>query len=398
MNSQLGESSDVTARELEGLLASGNLDPAKLLAGDWRFHSVFVAPFSPDFAAARQQFLRDGSGPLASSVDQLLRQGVAVSEAAITAKRLFESAQGLCVAVIASDSGITTVPQPFFGHCDAAWLSGAANVVAPQFRDAFAKALTTLPHVAARAWPQTFVSSGTQSGNTRVYWCELAGRCARALGNAPSRTDARIADLGHWAASAVARLAPTDLSVAELATLARCHLVAGERAAACATIARCAAAGGEEVIVELFDALAAMTCTVGGDQAVESWLQSDGLAIAQQLGCVYDVVLARVRMVAASGSGVERLQPAVDALVAANRKLARQALSREPLWQVTAADPGELIDTAMAAECIARSSSFVSKRIEARTIPFHIHGEQLRLPKRALAAWKTVLDQHHILD
>src|SRR4051812_25428519 len=106
------ETPEMMARELEGLLKGGGLDPAALLAGEWRFHSAFLAPFTPSFAEARRLFLADGSGPLAGTVEQLHHQGLAPAEAAATARRLMEAAQGLCVAVLAADHGVATVPQP----------------------------------------------------------------------------------------------------------------------------------------------------------------------------------------------------------------------------------------------------------------------------------------------
>jgi hypothetical protein len=98
----------------------------------------------------------------------------------------------------------------------------------------------------------------------------------------------------------------------------------------------------------------------------------------------------------------ERLVEAADALVAANRKSARQDLTREPIWRVTVA-PGNLLDTTAAAEVIGRTPAFVAKRLEQGTIPFHrsvVDGQsdQVRIPEGALRAWLAVMQAHKLLD
>jgi hypothetical protein len=386
------------ARELEGMLKAGGGDPFAMLAGAWSFHSAFLAPFSPSFANARQQFLVDGGGPLSATVEQLRHQGLGPAEAVEAARRLIGAAQGLCVAVIAGDNGVITVPQPFYGDLAEGWRAGAVQVLAEPYREPFAAALAGLEATAARGWPRAVAGPALQRDDLRTYWIELAHGCASALEFAGTRGDARLADLGHWVADAVTRLAPADLDAEDHAALARCRLAAGDTAGACACIAACAAAGGEDAVVELFDAVATVGSAQGGNAAAVAWLAGEGAAIADRLGCPYDAALARVRLVAAAGGGHDELAPAVEALLVANRKLARQALTREPIWQVTAPDPGELIDTAAAAELIGRSPAALGKRLDARTIPFHARDGQVRLPRRALEAWKAVLDSQKLLD
>jgi hypothetical protein len=375
------------ARELEGLLKGGGLDPAALIAGDWRFHSCFLAPFSPSFAEARQQFLVDGGGPLSATVEQLRRQGVEAGEAAGVARRMIEQAVGLCVAVVGGDHGVTTVPQPFFGHLAAEWRDGASRVLAEPFRAPFAEALAGLEACAARGWPHA-VAGPAMRGDAAAYWLDLAHGAAGAIALAGARGDARLADLGHWVADAIAALAP-PLDGDDHAVLCRCRLAAGEFAAAGAHIDAHAAAGGDAA--ELFDALASACAAAGGDTATAAWLAGPGAALAADQGLAYDAALARIRILAAAGVDGAELAPAVAALLAANRKLARQALTREPIWQVTAADPGELIDTAAAAELLGRSPTAIAKRIEARTMPVHIRDGQIRIPRRALLAWQAAV-------
>lgn len=389
----MAESDDTRAMaaELSGMLKAGAGDPLALLAGSWNFHSCFLAPFSPSFAAARQQFLVDGGGPLSATVEQLRHQGLSASEAAETARKLMTAAQGLCVAVVAGDHGVATVPQPFFGSLDPAWREGAAQVLAADYRPAFAAALAALAGVADRGWPRLVAGPALKGDEVRSYWLELAHGAAEYSELTGHRGDARMADLGHWIGSALAAL-PGELEVEDHAALCRCALVAGAFPAACAHIAACAADGGDDAVVEQLDALATAVCQHGGDAAAAAWLAD----AAAGLGCAYDVALARVRIAAAAGG--DGLASAVEALVAANRKLARQALTREPLWQVTAAEPGELLDTAAAAELLGRSPTAIAKRLEARTIPLHVRDGQVRIPRRALDAWREVLDRHGLIE
>lgn len=385
------------ARELEGMIRGGTLDPSLLLAGQWRFHSVFVAPFTPSFEKARSQFLADGSGPLAGTVEQLMAQGLKPEDAVSAARKLMESAQGLCVTVLAGDHGVSTVPQPFYGHISAEWVDGASRVTGPRFQAAVAAALESLAS-GSPAWPNCVAGPALVDGDIRGYWLELAHGAASVVELSGARIDSRLADLGLWVLSAVTSLGPEGLDGDDHAALVRCALAAGNPVAACSGIEAAVAAGNQDGLVEMLDSLAIATCSKGGIAEVEAWLAGPGAALAAAAGCAYDGALARLRVVAAAGAGDDRLRPAVDALFAADRKLARQALTREPVWEVVAADPGELVDTAAAADLIGRSPAFVSKRLEAGTIPYHAADGLIRLPKRALLAWKAALDANKALD
>jgi hypothetical protein len=384
------------ASELSGLLKAGAADPLSLLAGEWRFHACFLAPFSPAFAESRRQFLVDGGGPLSATVEQLRHQGLSASEATETARRLMESATGLCVAVVAGDHGVASIPQPFFGHLSPEWRQGAAQVLSEDYRAPFAAALAALEAQADKGWPRIVAGPACRDGDVLGFWLELAHGVAEASELAGLREDARQADLGHWAAEAVAVLnAGKDLDAEDHAALCRCRLVAGEFAAATGELAACAAAGGDSASVELLDLLASLVCRAGGSSEVAAWLAAPSGALAD---LAYDVALTRVRILAAQGVGEELLRPGVAALITADRKMARQALTREPLWQVTATDPGELLDTASAAELLGRSPTAIAKRIEARTMPVHAADGQVRIPRRALEAWRAVLNEHRLFD
>jgi hypothetical protein len=92
------------------------------------------------------------------------------------------------------------------------------------------------------------------------------------------------------------------------------------------------------------------------------------------------------------------LLPAAAALLAADRKSGRHELTREPIWRVTVEDPGELLETAAAADLVGRSPAFIAKRLEQGTIPTQRLEDQVRLPRQALLAWKAVMDAHKLLD
>ncbi|MCS6970701.1 MAG: helix-turn-helix domain-containing protein [Planctomycetota bacterium] len=375
------------AEELNALLRDSGGDPLSLLRGAWSFHSCFIAPFTPSFAEARQQFLIDGGGPLSTVAEQLRAQGLPAEQAVATARQLVGAAQGLCVAVLAGEHGVFGVPQPWFGGWDARWREGAAQVLQEPLRRPFADALAALAQRAAR-WPRAVAGPALAGGDVRDYWLELAHGVAQAAELLPAALAAPQADLGHWVGAAVQALAPADLDAADHAALARCHLLAGEYALAGARIEACVGQD-DEAVVELLDAYAAAAVARGGESAALAWLEQRGSA----LGCPYDVALARLRIVAAGGS--EAIGEAIDRLVAADRKLARQALTREPLWRVTARDPGELLDTAAAAELLQRSPAAIAKRLEAGTIPHVVVGErQLRIPRRAVLAWQAALARH----
>jgi hypothetical protein len=384
---------DATAADLQGLLAAGAADPFALLAGRMRLHAVFLAPFTPGFAEARRQFLSDGGGPLTAAVDQLRTQGLPPADAAATAQRIFAAAQGMAVAVLAGDHGVVAVPQPWFGHCSVEWQAGAAKALGPEHLDDLARALAELAPLAGKGFPRAIAGPAARGG-VRGVWLELAAGLAESSESAPGFTG-RQGDLGHWIGLAIAAIGDDGLDPEDRLHLARAHLAAGEAAAACGRIGQLDDA---TAVAELFDALAASTVARGGDAAAATWLAGPGREHATRLGLAYDAALAEVCLLIALGGDAAQLLPAAERLMTANRKLARQALTREAIWQVTAADPGELLDTAAAAALINRSTTFVAKRLEARTIPFHLHDGQLRLPRRALTAWLAVMEWGKLLD
>lgn len=376
------------AEEFQALLKAGGGHPLGWLAGQWSFHSCFLAPYTPAFAAARQQFLVDGGGPLSVLVDQLRAQGLGVEAAVQAARQLLAAAQGLCVMVLASEHGVLGIPQPWFGTLEPRWREGAVQVLAEHFRAPAAAALGELARRDAR-WPRAVAGPACRDGDLAAYWLDLAHGVAQAAESFPAHADARCADLGHWAAAAVAALAPPHLEVADHAVLARCHLLAGEFASAGERLRACLG-HDDEAVLELLDAYAAAAAARGGDAEAARWLEAHG----GDLGCPYDVAWAKLRIAAAAGS--EAIGPAVDALIAADRKLARQALMREPIWRVTA-EPGALLDTGAAAELLQRSPAAVAKRLDAGTIPYCEREGQRRLPQRALLAWKAALERHGLL-
>jgi hypothetical protein len=183
-----------------------------------------------------------------------------------------------------------------------------------------------------------------------------------------------------------------------LPAVLRCQALAGEVAPALARLERAIGALDEEDLVQLLTQLGDVAIARGQAPAAAAWWERQLPALLAAYPASYDLLLARFKVLAAAQVEPETLVAAADALVKANRKNARHDLGREPIWRIAAEDPGELLDTAQAAERIGRSPAFVSKRLEAGTIPVHRQGEQVRIPARGLLAWKAVMDAHRLLD
>src|SRR4051812_1280435 len=88
------------AAQLQKLTQGGDFNPFALFGGEARFHSLFLGPFTPSLAKGREQFLKDGTGPITGIVETFKRQGMAAAEAAQAVRGMFESAVGMCVVVM----------------------------------------------------------------------------------------------------------------------------------------------------------------------------------------------------------------------------------------------------------------------------------------------------------
>ena len=72
---------------LAKLAESGSFNPFSLIAGENRFHSLFLAPFSPALSQSIARFLADGTGPLEDVVRIFQGKGAAPADALQQARR-----------------------------------------------------------------------------------------------------------------------------------------------------------------------------------------------------------------------------------------------------------------------------------------------------------------------
>ena len=387
-----------------------DFDPLKmmteLMSGEVRLHSVFIAPFTAQFASARQRYLADGSGPLTQIAEELGRQGA--PDPAAAAREMLTAAQGMVVVVLALDHGVATVPQLFFGRLGPDLRPQMIAACGPQFPagPAVELALAELDgRLGKDHWP-ALVAGPAHGDDLRAYWLELSAALLEGTeGGLPPGFDGtqgqRLADLAWWVAQGIltthagGTVDPDDLDL-----LVRCLLLAGDPSAAGQGIDALVRGSGvdEEGVIDLLNAFTDGAIDAGHAAPAAAWLGTVRADWAAILGAkFYDLPLALFRLQAAAGLGAEELVPTARLMAEANRKAARNDLTKEPLWQVKT-DPGELLDTSVAAERIGRSTSFIAKRLEAKTIPWHRADDQLRLPARALAGWKAVMDELKLLD
>jgi hypothetical protein len=376
---------------------------SELMAGQVRFHSVFLAPFTPSFAAARKQYLTDGTGPLTGIADELKRQGAPDPEA--NARAMLAAAQAMAVVVIAPDHGIATIPQLFFGRLDADLRAQMVGACGTGFsgQEELQRALASLEtQLATVTWP-TLVAGPAWQGQAGSYWLELAAALLEGLDEGFDSIAAggreRMADLAWWTAQGI--LTTHDggqVDADDLELLVQVQLVAGEPAAAGGGIDALIRSGeaDEELVIDLLNGFVSGAIRAGQAAEAGTWLAAHIGPWSAVLDGLYDLPLALFRLQAAAGAPAEALVATARLLAAADRKAARNDLTKEPIWEVTG-EPGEVLDTAQAAAAIDRSTSFVAKKLEQKTIPWCRRGDQLRLPAGALAAWKAVMDDLGLL-
>jgi len=380
-----------------------------LMAGKSRFHSVFLAPFTPSFAAARQQYLADGTGPHTSIAAELARQGA--PDGLVAARSMLTAAQGMCVVVVALDHGVTIIPQLFFGSLEPAVQAQMVTACGETFPDPqeLATALADL----ANRMPKEIVAGPAWDGDLATYWLELAAAVVEGLEEGHpgfSGGPERLTDLGWWVSQGIVRSHNgREVSADDLDLLVRCQLLAGDAPAAGQGIDALIRSGGmdEEVVIELVNAFADGAIRSRQVIAAGQWLAAHVPAWSTAMDGLYDLPLALLRVQAAAGVGADELLPTARLLVAANRKAARNDLTKEPVWEVVV-EPGRLLDTAAAAQLVGRSTSFIAKRLEARTMPWHRHqssgpdsrgtADHVRIPATALAAWLAVMNELKLLD
>ena len=397
------------AGEIQKLAQSGSFNPFSLIAGETRLHSVFLAPFSPSLREHITRFLADGTGPLADVAQSLQQQGASPLEAQTQARALFTNAQGMLVVVMAGDHGLSTIPQLNFGHLEDAYCEHAVKACGEGFpatkelagalHDLKAKAMGTT------GWPGLIAGPGAGS-NVTTYWLSLAALLVEGLDEgflslSGAGAD-RLRDLAHWIGAGV-RDSAKKLDEDAAVLTARCHLVAGEAEAAANCLDQLLNEDADsDALAELVVHLSDTAIRQGIPLPAAAWLEAFVPRFEALFGTCYELRIARFKLLAASAAPQERLVEAANALVAANRKSARQDLTREPIWRVVA-EPGTTLETAAAAEVIGRPVAFVAKRLEQGTIPFHrlpVTGQpdQVRIPEAALRAWLAVMQAHKLLD
>jgi hypothetical protein len=410
------------AGEIQRLAAQGDFNPFALLSGKTSFHSVFLAPLTPTLIDNIKHFLADGGGPLASAVQSLQAQGLDAAAAREHARRMFQHAQGMCVAVLTADTGVVTVPQLFFGNLDQPWRDHAVQSVATAIpdQDGFSRALSSLAQQAAngRRWPALIagphavpdkaVPGNAANNHTLAYWLELAAAVvASGPGSILAGPPERLADLAFWAGSAVIELMTAGAAVEadDLAAVVRCLLIGNAHvpaAGALAALAQFPDAVDDEELGELCQAFVDACLRARQPAAGAAWFAANRERMEKAGAPGYDLALMHFRCLAAAPAPAADLLAAAAVMFKHDRKSARNDLMREPLWAVLADDPGDLLDplldTAAAAELIGRSTSFIVKRLDQGSIPTVRRDGQLRLPKSALLAWKAVMDAHGLLS
>ena len=402
MKKLLGAAPAELAGEIQKLTSQGQFNPFALFAGETHFHSIFLAPFSPALSAARERFLADGTGPLAHIAELFQKQGASPAEAMQSARSMFAAAEGMCVVVQRNDQGLDTIPQLFFGHLEDAYLEQVVGLCGENFPDppALRAALAELRRRALAKVSFPGLHAGAED-DSQAYWRGLADDLVAGLdGGLAHPAPERLRDLAAWiaAAHAALELMGATLDSAALPPVLRCQALAGEVEPAFARIVRGLGTIKEEDLILILTQLGDVAIARGCAPAAAVWWQRQLPALLAAYPASYDLLLAHFKVLAAAQVEPLALVAAADALVKANRKNARHDLGREPIWRVAAEDPGELLDTAQAAELVGRSPAFIAKRLEAGTIPAHRQGEQLRIPKRGLLAWKAVVDAHRLLD
>lgn len=394
--------------DITRLAQQGNFNPFSLIAGENRFHSLFLAPFSPALSQAITRFRADGTGPLEDVVRVFQSKGASAADALQQARQMFAAAQAMLVVVMAGDHGPSTIPQLFFGQLDDNFFAHALKACGDGFPagPAFTSALTDLRsrHAGGATWPALFSGAGAPPGPA-AYWDDVGRMLIHGLdgGVMPGTSIDRLRDLAHWAAAG--RIAvPGPLPAPTALQIIRLQVLAGEEQAAAARLDdQLSEDADADALVELVIHLADAALARQDPLPTTRWITAFIDRFEAIFGVTYELRLASFRLHAGADSPPPAMLSAAALLIAANRKSARQDLTREPIWRVVISEPGVLLDTTAAAAAVGRSTTFLAKRLESRTIPYHRRsdaqqGEQVRVPEQALMAWKAVMDEHKLLD
>ncbi len=391
------------AEQMQKLTQDGDFNPFALFSGEARFHSLFLAPFTSSIARGREQFMKDATGPLASVVETFKRQGLDAAQAQQAVREMFGAAVGMAVVVMADDQGLDSIPQLFFGNLEDGFVDHAVKLCGEKFpeRDRVRDALVEIRGKAKSGASGALLHGGAKQATPRGYWIDLARRLVTGIeeGIAPQAVE-RQRDLAWWISGALDTLAEGRADGEYAALTARLAIAGNELDRARTWLGRYLDSDDaeDEHACTLVHRLTDAAVAAGDPAAVAQWLAPRVPPLIARWGKVYDLIVPLFKAQAAAQSATDQLDATVQLMLAANRKAVRQDLCREPLWRVTIADPGELLDTAQAAEVLGRSPAFIAKRLEQGTIPTFRKDDQVRIPRRALESWKAVMEKHKLLD
>ncbi|NRA40345.1 MAG: helix-turn-helix domain-containing protein [Planctomycetes bacterium] len=416
IKSLLGGDLEGFAQQMQG----GGFDPMAMFQGTSQVHSLFVAVMSPQFEAAKAEFLRSGGGELAALQQQLQEQGVEPSQAQIQSQNILNACQAMLVIVRSNDQGLQPQSHMFFGALDDAYLS---HVAATQGEDSeqISGLLQSLRNKmtaqGSMQMQQFYVTLDQQPDDqesadesaqdcAREYWTELAEKLIESLdeGIMPGQHE-RLSDLAFWImgslpACVIANDDDDDLDGDELLLLARCALIAGNLPQATGHLDALLEDYEPEAeqLMPLLEALSHSGMVHACGAEIEQSFATHANAIADICGDIYEIALWRFQLLASAGVGSELLVPAAQRMFDADKGSFRHDLNKEPLWIVRTPPSGKSLDTADAADLLDRSLNFMGKRIDNGTIPSYRDGEDVTIPEVALKAWQEIAQKFKLLD
>ena len=392
------------AQQFQQATGVGGFNPMSLITGQREWHSIFLAPFTPSLTRAIEEYLRTGEGPLVATVESMAKQsGKSAEEAATQARQIFANATGMLVVVLADDQGLSTIPQLFFGHLEPDYCASIVESCGPALpeQELLGDAIERLKQLSAegKSWPDLLISAEDHDAPID-YFEDLLDRLIVSMdeglligGAAPLR------DLAYWAAAGLRQLSD-ELDGDQLYACARALTLAGEVMPACeCTIAMMAdyEPDGDD-IATLLEAMLKAALGERETAVFRAMLRHTTPDCDAILPNSYEVARVRFQAAVADQAPSQELITLAERLQVADKRSFRHDLGREPMWQVAVAEPGELFDTHAAADYLDRSIHFVAKRLENASIPCWADGDQLRIPKNSLDAWRMVMEHFQLLE
>jgi hypothetical protein len=391
------------ADEFTQALGDRGFDPFAMIAGDRRFHAMFLAPITASLRAAMDRYLVDGGGSLADAVAYFRKQGLGATEAAARLREIIAHASGMLVVVLRDDQHLWSLPQFSFGPFGPEYIEHALRTCSEEGLDPdlLRAATTTLARrvEAGASWPALFAAvDGTDDPLT--FWGDFGEILLASVadGIVPGIRQ-RQADLGHWTARALAELIDPAEDGDRLLLIVRCRCLAGdlEEAFAAVDLLLDVFEPVAEELLKLLDDLVGLAVRERQPERAVACFDRHRVSIDAVLGGGYEAAVAEFRACAAAAVAPERLLAAAERMRRGDKRSCRHDLNREPCWEVTTADPGPCLAAEEAAALLDRSVTFIAKRLEAGTIPFVRGPEGVAIPRRGLEAWRAVMDAFQLL-